>query len=228
MEKKSNGKVIAVFALAIAVLALSVGFAAFTDDLTIDGNATASASGNAFDDESNNGLNYKSATGKCYLTGDTNKAAIAGANAGNLSSGGGDGVDTWSGITVDLGATAKDVTCEAVVENKSAYKAFLTELSTAAGLTCTSSGANKDSNEANVCGQTTVTVSINDGTHADSMSITNAAAASATKTVEIPASSGEATVTVQIDYNGATTDADTTIALPTIHHKYSSVSHTGS
>ena len=89
MEKKSNGKVIAIFALAIAVLALSVGFAAFTDDLTIDGNATASASGNAFDDTSNNGLNYKSATGKCYLTGDNNKTAIAGANAGNLSSGGG-------------------------------------------------------------------------------------------------------------------------------------------
>ena len=226
MENKS-GKIIAIVALAVAVVALSVGFAAFADQLTIDGNATASAGGDAFDDASN-GLNYKSATGKCYLTSDNTKTALAGANAGNLVSGGGSGVDAWNGISVDLGNGAKDVTCEAVVENKSAYIAYITELSTSAGLTCASSGSNQTANETNVCAATTVTVSINDGSHTDTMTITNAAANSTTKTVEIAPTNGEATVTVRINYAGATTDQDTTITLPTIYHKYSSVGHNAS
>lgn len=227
MENK-NGKVIAIAALVVAVVALSVGFAAFSDTLTIDGAATANASGDAFDATSNNGLNYKSATGKCYLTSDNSKTALAGADAGNLATGGGNGVDTWSGISVPLGSSAKDVTCEAIVENKSAYKAFLTGLSTAAGLTCASTGANATTNQTNVCAATTVTVSINDGTNTDSMSITNAAASSSTKTVEINPTNGEATVTVRINYAGADTDQDTTITIPTITHAYSSVGHTGS
>lgn len=226
MENKS-GKVIAISALIVAVVALSIGFAAFADTLTINGTATVNPNGDAFDDAAK-GLNYKSATGKCYLTSDNTKTALTGANAGNLVSGGGSGVDAWSGIAVDLGATAKDVTCEAVVENKSAYKAFITELSTSAGLTCTSSGANKTANETNVCGATTVTVSINDGSHTDSIEITNAGASSNTKTVEIDPTNGEATVTVRINYAGTTTDEDTTITLPTIYHKYSSSGHTAS
>ena len=226
--EKNNGKVIAIVALLVGVVALSVGFAAFADTLTINGTATAKQSGNPFDEEANNGLNYKTATGKCYLTSDANKAALAGANAGNLVSGGGNGVDEWTGISVDLGNAAKDVTCEAVVENKSDYKAFLTELSTAAGLSCESSGANKTVNETNVCAATTVTASVNDGSHTDTIEITNAAATSATKTVELEGKTGTATVTVRINYAGATTDEDTTITLPTISHKYSSASHTGS
>lgn len=230
--EKNNGKVIAVIALFVAVVALSIGFAAFTDSLTIDGTATARAGGNAFEDTNNNGLNYKTATGKCYLTSDTTKAALSGANAGNLVSGGGNGVDEWNNISVDLGNSAKDVTCEAVVENKTAYIAYLTELSTAAGLSCTSTGSNAQSNQTNVCAATTVTVSITDGTNTDTMSITNAAASSNTQTVEIPAinsgTAGEATVTVRINYAGATTDADTTITLPTIYHKYSSAGHSSS
>lgn len=223
MENKS-GKVIAISALIVAVVALSVGFAAFADTLTIDGTATAIANGDAFDDATN-GLNYKTATGKCYLTSDNAKAALAGANAGNLVSGGGNGVDEWNSISVNLGNTAKDVTCEAVVENKSAYKAFITELTTNAGLTCTSDGANKTANETNVCAATAVTVSINDGSHTDSIEITNAAASSNTKTVEINPTGGEATVTVRINYAGADTDEDTTITIPTITHKYSSSGH---
>lgn len=225
MENKS-GKVIAISALIVAVVALSIGFAAFADTLTIDGTATAGAKGNAFDDT--DGLNYKTATGKCYLTGDNTKAALEGANAGNLVSGGGPGVDEWNSISVNLGNAAKDVTCEAVVENKSAYKAFITELSTNAGLTCTSQGTNKTANETNVCAATTVTVSINDGSHTDSIAITNAAASSNTKTVEINPANGEATVTVRINYAGANTDEDTTITIPTISHKYSSSGHTAS
>ena len=50
MEKNNSGKMVAIVALIVAVVALSVGFAAFADDLYINGTATASASGNAFDD----------------------------------------------------------------------------------------------------------------------------------------------------------------------------------
>ena len=47
MENKS-GKIIAIVALAIAVVALSVGFAAFADQLTISGTATVEKAADAF------------------------------------------------------------------------------------------------------------------------------------------------------------------------------------
>ena len=217
MENKS-GKVIAIAALVVAVVALSVGFAAFADTLTIDGTATASASDSVFD-TANAGLNYQSDSAKCYLTNDNTKTAIEGANVGTFTNDN----DSWTGISVPLGSTAKDVTCEAIIENKSSYIAHITSLSTSGGLTCASTGANDNVNRTNVCGATTVTVSINDGTHsADTIEIKNAAASAASHNTVIPATSGTATVTVRINYAGATADADTTITIPTITHNYSS------
>ena len=107
--EKNNGKVIAIVALFVAVVALSIGFAAFTDTLTINGTATVKKADDAF--ESN--FAYDSTSEEaCTLTGGT--ALESGTyNAGTSSD------DTWTGISVPLTMTNPSVTCTAKVKNKS-------------------------------------------------------------------------------------------------------------
>ena len=216
MEKNNNGKMVAIVALVVAVVALSVGFAAFADDLTIDGTATVESKNEFDDDTATNGLHYQANSNKCYLTSDsTAKTAIVGADVGTLST------DAWSGISMPLGDSANSITCEAVVENLTSYKAYLTSLAANGGLTCTSSGANKTSNETNVCGATTLTVKVGD-VAGDTITVTNAAVTNSSTQGEIAATSGTALVTVTVAYTGAQTDENVTITLPTITHHYSS------
>lgn len=225
MKDNKSGKVIAIAALVVAVVALSVGFAAFTDVLDISGTATAGASGNVFDagTDGANGLRY-TGTPTCVYTNDS--SAVPNVNVGTFTNNN----DSWSGISVPLGSTATSVTCTATVTNSSSYIAHITDLKTSGPLTCSSSGANTLANETNVCGATTVTATISDGTNSDTLQITNSTAANATsttRTAEVAANGGTATVTVVIAYAGADADADTTITLPTITHYYSSAGHTG-
>ncbi len=215
MEKNNNSKVIAVVALVVAVVALSVGFAAFADQLTISGNATAAAAADPFDD-STNGLAYLSTSPKCYVTGDTDQTAITGANVGTATG------DTWSGISVPLTATNPSVTCTATVENKTSYTAYLTGISTTTGLTCSSSGTNGTTNANNVCSGASVEVQVG-SVSTDKITVTNAAANNNSTSGSIAPTSGTATVTVKITYDPtALTDEDVIITLPTITHSYSS------
>lgn len=216
MEKNNNGKMVAIVALVVAVVALSVGFAAFADDLTIDGTATVESKNEFDDDTATNGLHYQANSNKCYLTSDsTAKTAIVGADVGTLST------DAWSGISIPLGDSANSITCEAVVENLTSYTAYLKSLASNKGLTCTSSGANKTTNEGNVCAATTMTVKIG-SVATDTITVTNAAANNNTTSGTIAAEGGTALVTVTVEYTGAQTDEDVTITLPTITHHYSS------
>ena len=213
--EKNNGKIIAIVALVVAVVALSIGFAAFADQLTIDGQAKAAAQADPFDD-STNGLAYLSTSPKCYVTGDNNKTSITGANVGTASG------DAWSGISVPLNATNPSVTCEAVVENKTSYTAYLTGISSNKGLECSSTGANATTNASNVCAGAQVVVKVGDNA-ADTLTITNASNSNTSTAGSIAASTGTATVTVTISYDSsALTDEDVTITLPTITHSYSS------
>ena len=64
--EKNNGKIVAVVALVVAVVSLSVGFAAFAATLTISSTATAKAGTNDFAPD----VNYTSGqTVKCYVGG---------------------------------------------------------------------------------------------------------------------------------------------------------------
>ena len=217
--EKNNGKIIAIVALVVAVVALSVGFAAFADQLTIDGNATAKMGDNPFDANGTAaGLNYKSTTAECHDTENSSTNVITTGYSTGEASG-----DTWSGISVPLTATNPSVTCTAVVENKTSYTAYLRNIYTTAGLTCGSSGANATTNANNVCAGASVEVQIG-SVAADKITITNAQTSNTGTTGSIAATNGTATVTVKITYNPeALTDEDVTITLPTISHDYASV-----
>jgi len=216
MENKS-GKIIAIVALAVAVVALSVGFAAFADTLNIDGNATAGATSTNVFDDATNGLSY-TGTPSCKYSGGTNDGQSAG-DAGTFTNNN----DSWTGITVNLTDAASTVVCTATVTNKTAYQAQITGLSTSGGWNITSTGANAAANVTNVTNALTATVSIKgQNTTADTMTIGASAASSSTTNTIVPANGGTATVTVTLTYAGATADQDVTITLPTITHAYTS------
>ena len=214
MEKNNNGKIVAIVALVVAVVALSVGFAAFADDLTINGQATAAAAADPFDDPTN-GLAYDSTSNHCFYTGDVNETAISGASAGTASG------DTWSGIDVPLSAAHPSVTCVAEVENKTSYTAYLTSIATNGGLSCAdnSGSANASTNASNICAGATLDIDIG----GDTLHVTNAQASNTNCNSTISSTNGTVTVTVTAAYNpSALTDEDVVITLPTITHSYSS------
>lgn len=218
--EKNNGKVIAIVALLVGVVALSVGFAAFTDQLTIAGSATAKVGANPFDDHDvTGGLRYQANSQSCKSTADSTVDVVTeGYSAGTLSN------DSWSGISVPLTKDVPSVTCTAVVENKTEYVAYLKSIGADKGITCTSSGSNKDANAESVCANTNVVVQVGTETNDKIEFGTTKPTTNASTTGSIAAKTGTSTVTVTISYDPTkvVADEDVTITLPTITHDYSS------
>ena len=217
--EKNNGKVIAIVALLVGVVALSVGFAAFADTLTIDGSAVAKPGDNPFDDQTTGGLRYKATTMECHSTAAPNTNVITeGYSAGTLSD------DSWSAIKVPLTKEVPSVTCTAVVENKSKYVAYLRSIAANAGITCASKGANAEANANSVCANTKVVAQFGTETNDKIEFGTEKPAENKNTNGSIAAESGESTVTVTISYDPTkiVADEDVTITLPTISHNYSS------
>ena len=218
--EKSNGKVIAIVALFVAVVALSIGFAAFTDTLTINGQATVQKGSN--DTFAANFAYDSTSEEQCTLTGG---GAITGTyNAGTSSD------NTWTGISVPLTTTNNSVTCTASVVNGSTYDAYLRSISVDGPLTCTTgTGDNAATNLTAVCNNVSVTVQV--GSSSNNLTITNQSTSSTANTSvnqKIDANGGTATVTVIITYDtstghGPVPDGDVTVTLPTISHGYSTV-----
>lgn len=220
MEKNNNGKVVAIVALVVAVVALSVGFAAFADQLLINGTAVAKVSNNnPFDNATTGGLRYKANTQKCTKTGDTTVNVIStGYSAGTLND------DSWTGINVPLTEDIPSVTCTATIENLSSYKAWLKSIGADSGVGCTSSGSNATANASSVCSTVNVTVQIG-SVAGDTLSIGTTQPTANSSTTGAIEPNQEATATVTISYTPANAvyDEDVTITLPTITHDYSSV-----
>ena len=120
-----------------------------------------------------------------------------------------------------------------VVENTTAYVAYLKGISADSGVTCSSTGANATTNANNVCATVDLTVQVGSvatdkiTSHGTAQPTANN---STTGSVAAKAgSNGEATVTVTVSYDPtAVTDEDVVIKLPTITHSYSSASGSGS
>ena len=217
--EKNNGKIIAIVALIVAVVALSVGFAAFADQLTIDGNATVKQGANAFDDATN-GLAYLSSSPSCVITNTSTSVATSPYSQGTATG------DSWSGISVPLTHENPSVTCTATVENRTAYTAYLRGITSSSGVTCASTGADAATNTADVCEAITVNVQIG-SVLTDAIEITETAGTNNSTTGSIAAMDGStpgtATVTVVIAYdNSVVPDGDVVVTLPTITHSYSS------
>ena len=215
--EKNNGKIIAVVALVIAVVSLSVGFAAFSATLTIENiSATATSATDTFA----TGVQYTgNQTVVCY-EGDTSTElteTYAGGSATN---------QTWTGVNVPLTPTVREVTCKAEITNASTYLAKLRQISIADYVTCASTGSGDTaaSNEAEVCATVTATVSI----AGDSTTFTTSTAATPNKAAytgassTIAANNGTAVVSLKLAYSSSINapDGDLAITVPTISLLY--------
>lgn len=208
--EKNNGKIVAVVALVVAVVSLSVGFAAFAATLTIDSNATVKAN-----DEFSPNVNYVQGSPKCYYTGDTTKAAIDGASAGTASG------KTWTGVSVPLTTEHKSVTCEAQISNTSAYVAKLNKISISDYLSCASVAASGDdaaTNVSTIC--PTVSAKVDVATDTATFTSTNKAdVTSVTSTID--KDNGTEMVYLTIAYTSTVAaDGDIKITVPTISLLY--------
>ena len=206
--EKNNSKIVAIVALVVAVVALSVGFATYSQTLTINSSAVIEPT-NTFSEN----VKYRASSASCT----TNGSATV--NTTNMSL-----TDTaWSGVVSTLKAPGDYVECTATVENLSTYLAYLKEINTASAITCTANAAgtntNAATNAATVCSG--VTLDITAGS--DTAQATSSAAASNTSTSStITAGTGTQTVTFKVTYASgtATADGDITISVPQINLRY--------
>ena len=212
--EKNNGKIIAVAALVVAVIGLSVGFAAFAATLTIENISATMTADNQFTEN----VNYQSVAPTCYVTG-TSASVVGTYNAGTASG------KLWSGINVPLTMTQKSVTCQATIENNSAYRAALDSISIGGTFTCNSVAASGTegyaTNASTICAGTQVTVSTGSATKV----FTNAShdALTGITGTSIASNGGTAPVTVTIEYTGdVAADGDVSITIPTISLNYKS------
>ena len=202
--EKNNSKIIAVAALVVAVIGLSVGFAAFAATLTID-NASATM---AAKDQFSEYVNYKSSVSPTCFAG----------NAGSVNA------KSWNGIHVPLSMEQKVVTCHATVENLSAYVAALNKISVNGSIVCESAAATGTSgaatNASTICANTQFTVTT--GSATKTFSNTNLTALDNITGTSI-ASQGTAEVTLTIEYTGdVAADGDVNITIPQVSLDYKS------
>ena len=206
--EKNNGKIVAVAALVVAVVALSVGFAAFAATLTIDSSATVKAS-----NEFTENVNYVSGTPKCYYTGETSSTvpdAVAGTASGK----------TWTGVSVPLTAEHKSVTCEAEIQNASTYTAYLRQISISNVLSCASVGTGDDAatNVTTIC--PTVSAKVDVSTDTATFTSTNSTAVTSTSST-IAGNNGSEKVYLTVSYSStAAADGDISVTIPTISLLY--------
>ena len=218
MEKRDGTKVVALVALVVAVVALSVGFATFTATLNIT-NAKAVIEKN---DVFSANVQY-TGTPTCYYTGGDSSTDIT--SGSEVYSHGEASGHSWANVKVPLTMDHKSVTCTATVTNSSIYAATLTEItSNGTYLTYTNgTGSDAATNAETVLQNTTVTVTIGGSGNSDTITY-NKAAAKTTNLSNVIQPNGTATVTLLIEYgsSGPAADGDVTINIPLVDFTYES------
>ena len=153
MEKERGAKVIAIVALLIAVVGLTVGYAAYSSTLTINGTATV--------DPASWKVNFGYKTGTTSLTGTTTGHATE-TTAPTLAD------TTISGFDVTLKAPGDSVTYNFLIKNSGTLNARLANF-TMGTLTCApnASGSISQEDATELCGELKYTL-----TYADDSTIT--------------------------------------------------------
>ena len=212
--EKSNSKIVAVAALVVAVIALSVGFAALSATLNISNDANITVHpANTF--EAN--INY---FGNATCTPSSEHVTVE--NAGTASG------KNWSGIVVKLQEPGDYVTCEATVKNQSTFDGYLKSITADNNIGCTAASTDGASSEkvTAVCGDIEMTVGVGtNGTENVTPKITNSAhvgLSGITTNNSIAKESGTHKVKVTVTYKtpGTLADGDIQVTLPGIELSY--------
>ncbi len=223
MEKDRGFKIVAVVALVIGVIGLSIGFAAFSKTLVIDSaSVTTTERANVFE----TAIAYSTRTGETAAVIADTVSNVTDINAGVASNA------TWSGISfkIDSNASSASVAFRAYIANDSDYDAYLKAISSSGQyITCTASAGTTDALVQGVCQDMTVTVTVSGATADGSDTITYNKAANVDYTTGTPvqiklASGASRSVIVRFDYSTSSVlpDGDFTVTIPAISLDYTS------
>ena len=172
MERDRSAKIIAIVALCVAIVGLSVGFAAFSNELTINSNATVSPNASDFDVNFSTS-NTSEQDGAVSGVG-TNSATAENATINNSNS------PTITGLKANFTEPGQKVTYSFYAHNAGKYVAYLNNVTYAnvSGKTATkvcTAGVNTDATMVEAaCNGISVSVKVGSETYTGSMdSITN-------------------------------------------------------
>lgn len=172
MERDRSAKIIAIVALCVAIVGLSVGFAAFSNELTINSNATVSP--NASDFDVNFSTSNTSELDGTVIGVGTNSATAENATIDNSNS------PTITGLKANFTEPGQKVTYSFYAHNAGKYVAYLNNVTYAnvSGKTATkvcTAGVNTDTTMVEAaCNGISVSVKVGSETYTGSMdSITN-------------------------------------------------------
>ena len=172
MERDRSAKIIAIVALCVAIVGLSVGFAAFSNELTINSNATVSP--NASDFDVNFSTSNTSEQDGTVIGVGTNSATAENATINNSNS------PTITGLKANFTEPGQKVTYSFYDHNAGKYVAYLNNVTYAnvSGKTATkvcTAGVNTDATMVEAaCNGISVSVKVGSETYTGSMdSITN-------------------------------------------------------
>lgn len=216
MERERGSKVIAIIALCVGIVGLSLGFAAFSSTLRISSSAEVKPSGDTFN------VDFSTTTGTVTdgqvtptVVGATGEAATI-SNAADES--------TITGLKANFTEPGQTVTYKFYAHNEGEYEAFLTGISYANATEATSpkvctpgTGTTKSLVDA-ACENISLTVNVTNGdstvsTAESTTTVDHSLAAGATDTIE-----------VVIAYTGtARADGDFTVAFGDVTLEYESV-----
>ncbi len=214
MERDRSAKIIAIVALCIAIVGLSIGFAAFSNNLTIKSNATVSPNPNDFD------VNF-STSNTSELDGTvsgvgTNSATAEDATIDNSDS------PTIAGLKANFTEPGQKVTYSFYAHNAGKYKAYLNNVtySNVSGETATkvcTAGVGTDATMVEAaCNGISVSVKVGNDTYTGSMdSITN-------HKLELDAYE-EVVVTIEYNSSASRADGDFEVSFGDIILTYNSV-----
>lgn len=221
-NKDNTFRVVAIVGLIMGVAALTIGFAAFTQTLTISSSAEVKNATEALDIAFSNSGSAKAASYPVTITPTTTGTGTT-ANAASLNT------TTISGLKAIFTGPGQTATYSFYVYNNSPYTAYLTGITYAAvsgsdTIVCTAKSGTTQSYVDTACNGITVTVTIGDS--GSQVTATGSRARAEVNSHTLAATTGEP-VTVTISYTEPTSyvkpDGDFDVAIGNITLDYSTV-----
>ena len=234
MEKNRSTKIIAIAALFIAVIGLSIGFAAFSSTLTINSSATVTPEqsqwkvGFVFSTTDSLSTYYNTPAVGSYTIANNvtlGQAYVASADVKilNVETSNNSGSALLEDLSAAFTAPGQKVTYKFYVKNESAMPAYLHTVRFTGSKTCyaVASGDGDATLVQDACNHMTVTI------HVAGQNITDSTASTTVSSGgTVAANGGTAEVTVDIDYaEGYYVDTPITATFKTIELDYSAIAY---
>lgn len=208
MEKTRSTKIIAIAALVVAIVGVSVGFAAWSSTLTI-------SSAEATVKQGSNDAAFKEKLTITAVSCDETSGSASVENVGTFTSG-----YAWTGVKATLTKPNDSVTCTATVTNASDYDAYFENITIASQLSCSGIGQNVN----NVCKLLRLTAT-GEGNSSNSATVLDTTITNQTDIEGNYIEAGEiGKLSFKLEYTGSeVSDSDFTVIIPTMTFDFSTV-----